>query len=96
MAVLAQAKPERVRLSLDVPAELRTALKIAAAKRRITMSDLMRHLLTSALATLESESADAEDLDSLQVRRELAAASVAALGDFWDNEVDSEWQSFQP
>ena len=37
-----------------------------------------------------------EDLDSLAVRCELAAASVAALGDFWDNEVDLEWQNFQP
>ena len=38
----------------------------------------------------------AEDTDDLAVRRELAAASVSALGDFWDNEVDVEWQSFQP
>lgn len=37
-----------------------------------------------------------ENLDSLTVRRELAAASVAALGDFWDNEVDAQWQDFQP
>ena len=37
-----------------------------------------------------------EDLDSLAVRRELAAASVAALGNFWDNEVDRAWQDFAP
>ena len=37
-----------------------------------------------------------EDLDDLVVRRELAAASVAALGDFWDDEVDARWQGFQP
>ena len=37
-----------------------------------------------------------EDLDSVAVRRELAAASVAALGDFWDNEVDLGWQDFAP
>ena len=37
-----------------------------------------------------------EDLDGLAVRRDLAAASVAALGDFWDNDVDAKWQDFQP
>lgn len=36
-----------------------------------------------------------EDLDSLEVRHELAIASVAALGDFWDNPEDLEWQNFQ-
>jgi len=34
-----------------------------------------------------------EDLDDLTVRRELAAASVAALSDFWDDEVDAQWQT---
>ena len=37
-------------------------------------------------ALLGEGPAAAESLDSLAVRRELAAASVAALGDFWDNE----------
>ena len=37
-----------------------------------------------------------EDTDDLAVRRELAAASVALMGDFWDNEVDAEWQDFAP
>ena len=37
-----------------------------------------------------------EDTDDLVVRRELVAASVAALGDSWDNEIDIEWQDFQP
>lgn len=37
-----------------------------------------------------------EDTDDLAVRRELAAASFAALGDFWDNEVDRAWQDFAP
>ena len=37
-----------------------------------------------------------EDTDDLAVRRELAAASVASIGDFWDDEVDAEWQDFAP
>jgi plasmid stability protein len=95
MSVQAPTKPPRVRLSLDVPPELHTALKVAAARRRITMSELLRQLLESALAAL-GDGPMSEDLDDLAVRRELAAASVAALGDFWDNEVDAQWQDFQP
>ena len=95
MSVQVPTKPPRVRLSLDVPPELHTALKVAAARRRITMSELLRQLLESALAAL-GDGPMSEDLDDLAVRRELAAASVAALGDFWDNEVDAQWQDFQP
>jgi plasmid stability protein len=95
MPAQAATKTPRVRLSLDVSPELHTALKIAAARRRITMSELLRQLLESALAAL-GDGPMGEDLDDLAVRRELAAASVAALGDFWDNEVDAQWQDFQP
>jgi hypothetical protein len=95
MPVQAATKTPRVRLSLDVSPELHTALKIAAARRRITMSELLRQLLEGALAAL-GDGPMSEDLDDLAVRRELAAASVAALGDFWDNEVDAQWQDFQP
>lgn len=96
MSVQSPTRASRVRLSLDVPPELHTALKVTAARRRITMSELMRQLLESALAIMDTGPVAAEDLDSLAVRRELAAASVAALGDFWDNEVDAQWQDFQP
>ncbi|MFQ6015972.1 MAG: ribbon-helix-helix protein, CopG family [Anaerolineae bacterium] len=91
-----QTKQPRVRLSLDVSPELHTALKVAAARRRISMSELLRQLLENAFIALGASPALEEDLDSLAVRRELAAASVAALGDFWDNEVDAQWQNFQP
>lgn len=91
----AQTKERRVRLSLDVSPELHTALKTAAARRHVTMSELVRQLLKGSLAVLSAGSVY-DDLDDLAVRRELAAASVAALGDFWDNEVDAQWQDFQP
>ncbi len=60
------------------------------------MSELIRQLLEGAVAALGTRPLAREDLDSLSVRRELAAASVAALGDFWDNEEDAKWQSFRP
>jgi len=87
---------QRVRLSLDVSPELHTTLKVAAARRRLSMSELLRQLLESSLALLEEGPSVHGNLDDLAVRRELAAASVAALGDFWDNEVDAQWQTFQP
>ena len=86
----------RVRLSLDVSPELHMSLKMAAVRRRLSMSELLRELLESSLASLGEGPAAGEDTDSLAVRRELAAASVNALGDFWDNEVDAQWQTFQP
>ena len=92
----AQTNARRVRLSLDVSVELHTALKVAAAKRRLSMSELLRQLLENSLAVLGNGPMAYEDLDSLAVRRELAAASVAAVEDFWDNEVDAQWQNFQP
>ena len=58
------------------------------------MSKSYQQLWKSSPATLEADSI-LEDLDSLAVRRELAAASVAALGDFWDNELDAQWQNFR-
>jgi len=85
-----------VRINLDVSPELHTALKVTAARRRITMSELLRQLLESALAILDAGPMAEENLDSLAVRRELAAASVAALEDFWDNELDAQWQDLQP
>jgi plasmid stability protein len=96
MAIENRAETKRVRLSLDVPQELHTALKVAATRRRLSMSELLREILENALVVLGEGSFADEDLDSLAVRRELAAASIAALGDFWDNAVDAQWQTFQP
>lgn len=55
-----------------------------------------RLLLSTSLAVLQMDLPSNDDLDSLTVRRELAAASIAPLGSFWDNEVDRAWQDFQP
>ena len=84
-----------VPLSVDVPSAVRKSLEAAANQRHIGLDALVRELLTSSAAVLTIGSIY-EDTDSLAVRRELAAASLAALGDFWDNEVDAQWQTFQP
>ncbi len=86
---------ERVRLSIDVSPQLHTALKLAATRRRMSMSGLLRTLLEGALEALD-EPPESLDLDNEVVRRDLAAASVAALSDFWDNDIDAQWQDFEP
>ena len=94
---LGTRRPERrARLSLNVSQELHSALKMAATRRRLSMSELAQELLASSLAVLGEGLLAYEDLDDLAVRRELAAASIAALGDSWDNEIDAQWQTFQP
>ena len=84
-----------VPLSVNVPSAVRKSLEAAADQRHIGLDALVRELLTSCAAVLTIGSIN-EDTESLTVRRELAAASLAALGDFWDNEVDAQWQTFQP
>jgi hypothetical protein len=50
---------------------------------RISMSELLRELLENSMTLLCEGLAATESLDSLAVLRELAAASIATLGDFW-------------
>jgi hypothetical protein len=92
---VASENQERVRLSIDVSPHLHTALKLAATRRRMSMSSLLRTLLEGALDALD-EPGESLDLDNDVVRRDLAAASVAALGEFWDNDIDAQWQDFEP
>jgi len=44
----------------------------------------------------EEEMALVDDVDRVAARRDLAAAGVHALGDFWDGETDAIWQTFRP
>ena len=71
-------------------------LQAVAQERQTSIDMILNESLSTSLTVLHMDHLPNEDIDSLAVRRELAAASVAALGDFWDNEVDLEWQIFQP
>lgn len=83
-------------ISFQTPARLAEDLREVAQERQTSIDNILNELLSTSLALLQMDRLPDEDIDSLAVRRELAAASVAALGDFWDNEVDLEWQNFQP
>ena len=83
-------------ISFQTPSQVAHDLQAVAQQWQISIDMILNELLSTSLALLHMEHVPNEDIDSLAVRRELAAASVAALGDFWDNEVDREWQDFQP
>ena len=86
----------KVRLSVEVPAQLHVALKTVAAERHLSLNNLVRELLETSLVLLGEGPAAHESLDDLAIRRELARASVIALGGAWDSETDARWQTFRP
>lgn len=90
------ASDSTVWISFRTPPHLADDLQVVAQERQTSIDMILNELLSTSLALLQMDDLPDEDIDSLAVRRELAAASVAGLGDFWDNEVDREWQDFQP
>jgi hypothetical protein len=82
-------------VSFQTPSRLADDLRAVAQARHTSIDSILNELLSTSLALLQMDHLPDEDIDSLAVRRDLAAASIAALGDFWDNEVDLEWQDFQ-
>ncbi len=78
----------------DIDANDISLLALSDAIRTLPLDE--RRQLWRVLDAEQVDNSAEDNVNSLAVRRELAAASVAALGDFWDNEVDREWQDFQP
>ena len=91
-----QARAHNVRISFQTSSHLAHGLQMAAQERHASIDAFLNELLATSLAILQTDNSTNDDTNSLTIRRELALASVAALGDFWDNEVDREWQDFQP
>ena len=88
------APSNSVWISFQTPSRLAHDLQAMAQERQTSIDMILNELLSTSLAVLQMDHLPDEDSDSLAVRRELATASVAALGDFWDNEVDRAWQDF--
>ena len=86
----------RGRFRVVLSPELGVRLESAAEKRGRSVSELVEELLDGALLALDLLEWRAEDPNDPRARRELAAASVEALGSLWDSEADAEWQSFRP
>ena len=86
----------RGRFHVVLSPELRVRLESAADERGGSVSELVEELLDRALPALDLLEWRGEESDDPRLKRELAAASVEALGSLWDGEADAEWQSFRP
>jgi len=74
----------RVRLTIDVPHELKRRLRLVAAKRDITMREYLLQVLGEHLA-LDLPSMEGEDLLAL------SAESDPVLAELWDNDRDAAY-----
>lgn len=71
------APPARIRLAVDLPAETRRRVRIAAARRDLTIQEYVRRALERQI---EEDAPDA-----------LHAADDPVLAELWDNEHDAAY-----
>lgn len=83
-------------ISFQTPSRLADDLQAVTQEQHTSIDGILNGFLSTSLALLQIDNLSNEDVDNLAVRRELAATSVAALGDIWDNELDHKWQEFRP
>lgn len=77
------AKPKRPRISVDIEPTLRRQLRLAAARKDITIKQYVIEAIVERLRRDTRESADASDV--------LTAATDPVLADVWDNEFDAAY-----
>jgi len=83
MARSLESSAKRPRISVDVLPQLRRRLRLAAAKRDLTVQ---QYILETIEARLQ------QDLgDEFQVVFALTAKSDPVLADLWDNQRDAEY-----
>ena len=76
---------KRPRISVDVPPEMRRRLRLAAAKKDVTM----RHYLLGILEDhLRQDLLDLEEQEGLLA---LSAQADPVLADLWDNKKDADY-----
>ena len=76
---------KRTRLAIDVPPEVKRRLRLAAARRDISMRQYVLEVLEERLT---------EDLPSLMEREGLLALTTEAdpvLAELWDNDKDAAY-----
>lgn len=82
MARTTDAVPKRPRISLDVDPELRRRLRLASAKRQLTIGQYVRESIEQRLR---------DDIDGAPDDRWLTAAGDPVLVELWDNELDAAY-----
>ncbi len=81
---MATPNDRRIRMTVDVPHELRLRLRLVAAKRDISMREYLLQVLEERLAR-DLPSLEGEDLLAL------SAESDPVLADLWDNDRDAAY-----
>ena len=83
MAQPVSASPKRPRISVDVRPEVRRRLRVAAAKRDLTLQQYVREAILERLR---------EDLgDGDEATWVLTAKTDPVLAELWDNPKDAEY-----
>lgn len=88
MARPMESSPKRPRISVDVPLETRRRLRLAAAKRDVTI----RQYVLGAIEERLREDLGDEEEEVLA----LTAKTDPVLAGVWDNPGDAEYDRLQP
>jgi hypothetical protein len=83
MARPMEAAPQRPRISIDVPPEVRRRLRLAAAKRDLTVRS---YILEAIDERLQEDLGDGHD-----AMLGLTAKADPVLAELWDNRRDAEY-----
>jgi hypothetical protein len=79
---------KRPRVTVDVTPQLRRRLRIAAAKRDMSVN---RYVIDALRERLRSDLGDADDDGEV-----LTAATDPVLAELWDNPLDAEYDDSSP
>lgn len=76
--------PDKVRLTVECSLEERTYIKILAAKKHMTISELLLGPVRDLLPAKKTNKPNAETIEALKESREKKLKSYKTLEDFWN------------
>lgn len=79
----AEPHPHKVRLTVECSFDERTYIKMLAAKKHVTISELLLAPLRSILPSEETHEPNAETIEALKESREKKLVSYETVDDFW-------------
>jgi hypothetical protein len=83
MSSHAHSDDHKVRLTVECSFDERTYIKMLAAKKHVTISELLLEPLRSILPTKETHAPNAETIEALKESREKKLVSYETVDDFW-------------
>lgn len=77
------SRDQKVRLTVECSFEERTYIKMLAAKKHVTISELLLTPLRNALSPKETREPNTETIEALKESREEKLISYETIDDFW-------------